>query len=141
VGSQAAALVPLGAIAHLLPTVEAGSDPLTLLQRATNAIVGDGSRPPVLGVDDVHLLDQLSLTLLHQLAASGAVSLVLTVRADRNTTDPVAALWKDGIATRLERQPLPREDADRLQRQFLDGDVDTRTGEQLWRLSRGTPPR
>src|SRR3712207_4242419 len=67
-----AARVPLGAVAHLIPAVHGGTDPLALLQRAAAAIIDEESGPPpVLAVDDVHLLDDLSITLLYQLAASG----------------------------------------------------------------------
>jgi DNA-binding NarL/FixJ family response regulator len=139
-GSKAAALVPLGALAHLLPPMDPSADPLSSLQHAARAITADGSgRPPVLGVDDVHLLDPLSVSLLHQLGAGGAVTLVLTVRTDPTTPDPVAPLWKDGLATRLELREMRRPDADRLASQVLDGQVDTRTGERLWHLTRGNP--
>jgi DNA-binding NarL/FixJ family response regulator len=139
-GTRAAARVPLGALAHLLPAVETGADTLALLQQATRAIVGDcAGAPRVLGVDDVHLLDPLSVTLLHQLAAGGAVSLVLTVRTGNAVQDPAATLWKDGSATRIELQPLQREDAERLIGHCVDGLVQTRTVERLWRLSGGNP--
>ncbi|SNR78096.1 helix-turn-helix transcriptional regulator [Blastococcus mobilis] len=139
-GTAPAAVVPLGALAHLIPAVDVASDPLALLQRATAAIVGDGSVPaPVLAVDDVHLLDQLSITLLHQLAASGAVPMILTVRTGRGVKDPVAPLWKDGRATRFDLQPLGRADNDQLITQVLAGDLETRTAERLWQLTRGNP--
>src|SRR5918998_430768 len=139
-GTRAAARVPLGALAHLLPAMDTGMDTLALLQQATNAIVGDRAGPPrVLGVDDVHLLDPLSVTLLHQLAAGGAVSLVLTVRTGNAVLDPAATLWKDGLATRIELQPLQREDAELLIGHSVDGQVQTRTVERLWRLSGGNP--
>lgn len=138
--TSAAGHVPLGALAHLLPTFDDASDSLVLLQRAVQAVTGDdGERPPVLGVDDVHLLDPLSVTLLHQLAISGVVNLVLTVRTGIAAPDPAAPLWKDGMATRLELRTLSRPDTDRLAGQVLDGDVDTRTSERLWRLSQGNP--
>src|SRR4028118_1802588 len=71
-GTRAAARVPLGALAHLLPAIDTGANTLSLLQQATRAVVGDRAGPtPVLGVDDVHLLDPLSLTLLHKPAAAG----------------------------------------------------------------------
>ncbi|MGR7027844.1 ATP-binding protein [Geodermatophilus sp. URMC 62] len=106
VATGAAALVPLGALAHLLPAVDDGATGLALLQRATAAIAGDGTGPtPVLGVDDAHLLDQMSVTLLHQLAASSAVTLVLTVRTDAEQPDPSAPLWKDGLADRVQLEP------------------------------------
>ncbi len=139
-GTGAAARVPLGALAHLLPAIDTGADTLSLLQQATRAVVGDRAGPaPVLGVDDVHLLDPLSLTLLHQLAAGGAVRLVMTVRTGNAVQDPAATLWKDGLATRVELQPLEREDAELLIGHSVDGQVQTRTVERLWRLSGGVP--
>jgi DNA-binding CsgD family transcriptional regulator len=140
VGTAAAGRMPFGALAHLLPGVDAATDPVVLLQRAAHAVAGDGpERSVVLGVDDVHLLDPLSLTLLHHLAVAGVVTLVLTVRTDPVTPDPTTPLWKDGLAARLELHPLVRADLDRLAGEALDGDVETRTGETLWRLSQGTP--
>ncbi len=139
-GTRAAAQVPLGALAHLLPAIDTGADTLALLQQATRAVVGDRPGPlPVLGVDDVHLLDPLSITLLHQLAAGGAVGLVLTVRTGNAVQDPAATLWKDGLASRIELQPLQREDAELLIGHCVDGQVQTRTVERLWRLSGGNP--
>jgi hypothetical protein len=95
--------------------------------------------PPVLAVDDVHLLDPLSITLLHQLAAGGAVPLVLTVRTDGGTPDPMALLWKDGRATRLDVQPLGRADTERLITGVLGGELESRTAERLWQLTQGYP--
>src|SRR4051812_13324091 len=111
VATEAAAHVPLGAVAHLLPALDVASDPLVLLQRAAAALSGAGDDgAPVLAVDDVHVLDPLSVTLLHHLAVAGAVTLVLTVRTQRYTPDPATALWKDGLAGRLELRPLARAD-------------------------------
>jgi len=132
--------VPLGALAHLIPAVDTVSDPFVLLQRAASAIAGDETGvPPVLAVDDVHLLDPLSVTLLHQLAAGGAVTLVLTVRTDGAVPDPVASLWKDGLATRIDVTPLGRADTDRLVVTALGGEAASRTRERLWQLTRGNP--
>ncbi|SNS49975.1 regulatory protein, luxR family [Geodermatophilus pulveris] len=139
-GTRAAAQVPLGALAHLFPAIDTGADTLSLLQQATRAVVGDRAGPRrVLGIDDVHLLDPLSITLLHQLAAGGAVGLVLTVRTGNAVQDPSASLWKDGLATRVEVAALGREDAERLIGHRVDGEVQMRTVERLWRLSGGNP--
>ncbi|HEY4630842.1 MAG TPA: LuxR C-terminal-related transcriptional regulator [Blastococcus sp.] len=139
--SSAAAAVPLGALAPLLPVREApAADPLALLQTAAQTLAGNRTGPrPVLGVDDAHLLDPLSVTLLHQLAAAGSVTLVLTVRTHPAVSDPSAHLWKDELATRLDIRPLRRHDIERLVGVVLDGDVDSRTCERLWRLSQGSP--
>src|SRR4051812_21324405 len=87
--SRAAAAVPLGALAPLLPVLDASPSPLPLLQVATQAIAGGRAEPrPVLGVDDAQFLDRLSMTLLHQLASTGNVTLVLAVRTQPNVSDP-----------------------------------------------------
>ncbi|MGH8922179.1 MAG: helix-turn-helix transcriptional regulator, partial [Actinomycetes bacterium] len=135
--TSVAAAIPLGAFAHLIPAVEATSDPLALLQRASCSIAEGSERGLVIGIDDAHVLDELSVTLVHQLALTGVVSIVLTVRTGEPVPDPVVTLWKDGLADRLELQPLPRPEMDRLVTEVLGGVVDSRTGEQLWRLSRG----
>jgi DNA-binding NarL/FixJ family response regulator len=67
------------------------------------------------------------------------VTLVLTVRTGHGAIEPVAALWKDGLASRVELEPLHRRDTARLIGQALGGDVETRAGERLWRLTRGNP--
>jgi hypothetical protein len=73
-GTVAAGGVPLGAMAHLIPPADTAQDPFMLLQRAMSTIVKAGAeRPLVLVVDDAHLLDDLSQTLVQQLAAGGAV--------------------------------------------------------------------
>lgn len=131
--------LPFGALAHLLPIPEQ-TDSWTMLQRAGRALADDhGGATPVLAVDDVDLLDDLSLALLHQLAASRVVPLVLTVRTDTATPDPVAALWKDGTAVRVELSPLSRTDTTRLLVDVLGGHVESRTLERLWQLTRGNP--
>ncbi|MGH4023384.1 MAG: AAA family ATPase, partial [Pseudonocardiaceae bacterium] len=136
-GTSAAAAIPLGAFAHLLPALEAVSDPFALLQCAAAAITADTRERPVVGVDDAHLLDELSVTLVHQLALTRAVCLVLTVRTGEPAPDPVVTLWKDGLADRLELQPLPRAEVDRLVTAVLGGVVDSRTSERLWCASHG----
>ncbi len=137
-GTNAAAAIPLGAVAHLLPAVGTVSDPLTLLQHASAAIVeqGKGHRL-VIGIDDAHLLDELSVTLLHQLALTRTACLVLTVRSGDPAPDPVVTLWKNGLADRLELAQLPRVEMERLVTGVLGGVVDSRTIERLWRATRG----
>ncbi|MCA1835734.1 MAG: AAA family ATPase, partial [Actinobacteria bacterium] len=137
-GTNAAATIPLGAVAHLVPAVETVSEPLTLLQRAGAAIAeqGKGHRL-VIGVDDAHLLDELSVTLLHQLALTRTACVVLTVRTGEPAPDPVVTLWKNGLADRLELAQLPRAAMNRLVTGVLGGVVDSRTIERLWRATRG----
>lgn len=137
-GTSAAAGIPLGAVAHLFPALGTASDPLTLLQRAGAAIADQGKgHRLIVGIDDAHLLDELSVTLVHQLALTRSACLVLTVRTGEPAPDPVVTLWKNGLADRLELQQLPRVEMDRLVTGVLGGVVDSRTIERLWRATRG----
>ncbi|WP_161631687.1 LuxR C-terminal-related transcriptional regulator [Pseudonocardia asaccharolytica] len=138
-GTSAAQAIPLGALAHLVPVSDTTSSLFTLLQRAVFAFTGDGQARRFIGVDDAHLLDDLSMTLLHQIALSGTAALVLVVPSDSPIPAPIAALWKDALADRLELLPLSRADTRRLVHATLDGIVTARTTEFLWRLSRGNP--
>lgn len=137
VATGAAATIPFGALAHLLP-VPAGEhlDRAALLQRAAAPGLGTGA-PPLLVVDDAHLLDDASAVLVHQLAVRGEVGLVLTVRAGEPAPDPVVALWKDELAARVDVGPLERADVDALAEHALGGAVQRRPLDELWRASRG----
>jgi DNA-binding CsgD family transcriptional regulator len=65
---------------------------------------------------------------------------VLTIRAGASSTpDPVVALWKDGLAERLEVWPLERDEVDELVACGLRGQVDGTTLDGLWRLTQGNP--
>ena len=99
-----------------------------------------GGGPLVLGVDDAHLLDAMSAALVHQFALQANGFVVVTIRTGGPATpDPVVALWKDGLAERLEIQPLGRDEADELVACGLRGQVDGTTLDWLWRLRRGNP--
>jgi len=129
--------VPLGALAHLLPEAPDSAHPLTLTRHAVATLRDRAEDHRLLVVDDAHQLDPLSVAVLHQVATTGAIALVLTVR-DRAPA-PITALWKDGFATWVPLCDLDRLDVDALLTAVLPGHVDSRTAEELWRLTRGNP--
>ncbi len=143
VASRAASTIPLGALAPLLPEDDAPPESrLGLLRQAARALAARGAPdrgPLVLAVDDAHLLDDTSATLVHQLAVEGTVRLLLTVRTGEPVPDPVALLWKDGLAERLELSRLLRDEVDQLAVEALGGPVDGGLLEHLWRSSEGNP--
>ncbi len=59
----------------------------------------------LLTVDDAHLLDNLSATLVYQLAVSGAVRLIVTVDIDEGAPDSIRALQLDNLLPRIELTP------------------------------------
>lgn len=105
VATQAAASIPFRALAHFLPAAVGGESRLEMLRAAAAGLVrGARSSRLALGVDDAHLLDDASAALVHQLAATGTAFGVVTVRSVALAPDAVIALWKDGLAERLEVQ-------------------------------------
>jgi DNA-binding CsgD family transcriptional regulator len=141
VATRAAASIPLGAVAHLLPGgPAAGASQLELLRAAAALLTkGTAGAPLALAVDDAHLLDDASAALVHQLAATESAFVVVTVRSGAPAPDPVVALWKDGLAERLEVQALSRAEFDELVTGGLGGQVDGATLRDLWQLTRGNP--
>ncbi|MGH9156436.1 MAG: AAA family ATPase, partial [Acidimicrobiales bacterium] len=129
-GSRAAAGIPFGALAPLLPAVHHGEsgavdDRADLLRRSAVALVERaGGRRLVLLVDDAHLLDDASATLVHQVAATRAAMVLATVRTAEPAPDPVVGLWKDGLADRLELRGLDFETIEQLLAAALGGPVD-----------------
>jgi replication-associated recombination protein RarA len=70
--SRAVAAIPFGAMAHLLPAAGDGSSHLQVLQQAGEWLAAQaGGRRVVLGVDDAHLLDDASASLVFHLVVTG----------------------------------------------------------------------
>ena len=141
-GTRAASDLPFGALAHLLPDGPAGwdLDPIELLGRVEAVVGGPGpAGPPIVVVDDAHLLDGLSAVFLHHAVLRGLVAVALTVRCDAPAPDPVVALWKDGLVDRIPVAPLGREDTAELLERALGAPLEPASFERLWDLTRGTP--
>jgi DNA-binding CsgD family transcriptional regulator len=139
--TRAAASIPFGAVSHLLPaTGRLSDDRLDVLRRAA-ALFAERARerPLVLGVDDAHLLDDASAALVHQLALRRLVVVLATVRTGEPAPDSVTALWKDGLARRLDLPTLTAEATAELLGRVLDGPVDGVTRQELLRVTGGNP--
>ncbi len=136
---QAARSLPFGALAPLLPnTIGSRTEPADMLWRAREAIVGLGAgRRLVLLVDDAHLLDDASATLVHQLVATRSVFVILTVRTGEAAPEPVVALWKDELAERVDLEPLTPADVEEVLTGVLGGPVGAATLHQLNERSAG----
>ena len=74
---------------------------------------------------------------MHQVAATGAATVVATVRSGEVAPDPVVALWKDGLAERVEVAALGPEATVELLGTVLGGPVDPATAARLSDLCEG----
>ncbi|MFY9766848.1 MAG: ATP-binding protein, partial [Mycobacterium sp.] len=104
-GTESARSIPLGVFAHLVGPATS-RDPIAFLAAARETIHAD--EHSIIGVDDAHLLDQLSATLLHQLALEDSVRMVATVRSGESVPDAITSLWKDGYLQRLRLVPFDK---------------------------------
>jgi DNA-binding CsgD family transcriptional regulator len=124
VGTHAAASIPLGALSHLVSTLTvAGGDLLVAARRALEERAA--GRSLLLSVDDAHLLDNHSATLVLQLALSMPTFVVATIRAGEPVPDPVVALWKEGLAERVDVGPLDDRSIEAIAASVLGGQIDS----------------
>lgn len=137
--TRSARQIPLGALAPLLPHPLPGEvSRVGVLRAAGEALARRGAGAPlVLGIDDAHLLDDASAALVHQLASSGGGFVVASILVAEQAPDAIVALWKDGIAERLELQPLSRQEAAELVGTVLGEPLDGVAEGHLWTLTRG----
>jgi len=135
--TRAAAGVPLGALAPLLPADSRRTGPRGNWLRAAADAIASGPGPLLLVVDDAHLLDSASATVVQQLAAPDRAFVVLTTRTGMRAPEPLLALWKDAIVERLDLAPLSRKDIDRILDQVLGGAIDGAARMELFQASQG----
>lgn len=128
--------LPLGALALLVGDV--GDDPMRVLQRAASALVSvPGPDEPVIVVDDAHLLDDASASLVHDLVVHRRATVILTVRDGDPGPAAVASIWKDGYLDRIEVQVLSFEEIAALLEVVLGGPVEQASAHRLYDLSGG----
>lgn len=134
-----AALIPLmGATRQDLTRI--GSDTATLMGFA-RALADERRRegPLLVVVDDAPQLDTLSIAVLAQLGAAGAISLLATVREGEALPEPLVALWTSDRALRIALEPLSVDDLDALLPEVLGGSVAHQTTVALHGASGGNP--
>jgi DNA-binding CsgD family transcriptional regulator len=137
--NAATAGLPLGGLSQVLPADQpAPASTSGLLRWAVDALRQQAAgRPIVLAIDDAHLLDPLSATLIYYVARSEHATVLATVRTGEPVPDPVRALWTDDLVERVELGPLTDKEVADLLSQVLGGPVDSASVDRLWQLSQG----
>ena len=128
--------IPLGAFAPWV-SPSASRDPVALIASARKSILAD--EDTVVGIDDAHLLDQLSATLLHQIAVDRAGHILATVRSGEPVPDAITSLWKDAYLQRLELQPFTKQQTIALVEKVLGGTLEGLSADVMWESSGGNP--
>src|SRR5262245_999630 len=140
---------PLSAVAHLLPADalqdwRAGQEPgsvgrARMLDAVRRMLEPASSEPgrPVLLVDDVHRIDRSSLAVVDHLLTHDAAFVVATVNSDYEVPDTVTQWWGTDRAVRVDLGALDPVGVDTLLHVVLEGPLDARASETLWRTSQG----
>ena len=79
----------------------------------------------------------MSAHVVHQLAHSRGARLLVTLRSGTKPPDAITALWKDGLLTRLDLEPLTVDAAHAMIETALGGAVDARSARRFWKLTGG----
>ncbi len=136
VGTESARVLPLGAFTALIS--DSIADPMPNVRHLISSFVTQQRQGRILiGVDDAHLLDNLSAHVVHQLAHSRGTRLVVTLRSGAAEPDAITALWKDGLLTRIDLEPLSVDAARGMIETALGGAVEARSARRFWKLTGG----
>ena len=128
--------IPLGAFAQWVGDGTA-DNPAGQIAAARRALLADDD--VVIGVDDAHLLDPLSATLLHNIAIDRAARIVATLRNTEQVPEVLMSLWKDGYLQWLELRPFTRQETAVLLESVLGGTVEELSADFIWETSEGNP--
>lgn len=113
--TRAAASVPLGAVACLFPEDIPDGGPVELICATLRHLRKLGGRRRVaIVIDDAHLLDDASSTLVAHVVTSRVAFVIMTVRSGERPADVLLKLCKESDAVHLELPPLPQAAIDRL---------------------------
>jgi len=136
VGASSARAIPLGAFTGWAPS--GVTDTVQLLQGVIESLTAQSSATRVVvGVDDVHLLDDLSTFVVHQIVQRGAAKVILTVRDGVQIPAAIQEIWKAGQFDRLDLAQLSLDETTTLLAATLEGAVDSDAAQRLWKLTRG----
>ncbi|BBY37482.1 LuxR family transcriptional regulator [Mycobacterium mantenii] len=135
-GTQTGRAVPLGAFSRAL-SLSVAHEPAVMLAAAHNTLCQDKNL--VVVVDDAHLLDPLSATLVNQLVAGHSARLIVTIQSGEPVLDAVTALLKERLLLTVHVDPFTREQTELLAGAVLGGPVDTQLVDELLERSAGKP--
>lgn len=136
VGTSSAREIPLGAFAAW--TQPGAADTVQLLRGVIESLIAAPTGAAVVvGIDDVHLLDDLSAFVVHQLVQRGLAKVILTVRDGEPVPAAAHEIWTTGRFEWLDLQPLSLDETATLLSAALAGSVDPDAVQRLWKMTRG----
>ncbi|WP_319431118.1 helix-turn-helix transcriptional regulator [Mycobacterium sp. RTGN5] len=136
VGASSARSIPLGAFAAW--TQPGATETVQLVRGVIDSLVAPGSGARlVLAVDDAHLLDDLSIFVVHQLVQRNVAKVVLTVRDGEPVPSALQEIWTSAQFDHLNVQPLSLDETTAVLAATLTGTVEPSSSQRLWNLTGG----
>lgn len=137
VANRSTLTVPFGAMIHLLPPLGNASADVTYVLSSARRHLTDAYAGGLVSVDDAHLLDEASASLLYHLARDRQVGVLVTVRSTDPAPDAIDALWREGLVERIELQPLSAQETRQVLEQVCGGPVSSQTVSRFFAISEG----
>jgi DNA-binding CsgD family transcriptional regulator len=143
-GSSALARVPFGVLAPYTAelTAEDSVSPVAVLRSVWSyfeKLKAGRDAPLLLVMDDAHHLDEATASIVADMISAGWASVVAAGRPRPGLPQPLAQLWYDGLADRVDLRPLNREQIEEVLAHALDGTVPAGTADIIWSASGGNP--
>ena len=138
VASPASSPVPLAPFATLVGDA-LGSEAVNAARKALGADGRAGAGDPVLVVDDLHLLDDASATVLQQLLAGGHVRMLATLRSSASSPAAIERVRRSAGLEHVEVGPLTDDDLVSMVEQALAAPLSGHARQLIVRSSAGNP--
>lgn len=143
-GSSSLSRVPFGILAPYTAelTAEDSVSPVAVLRSVWSyfeKLKAGKDTPLLLMMDDAHHLDEATASIVADMISAGWASVVAAGRPRPGLPQPLAQLWYDGLADRVDLRPLNREQIEEVLAHALDGTVPAGTVDTIWSASGGNP--
>lgn len=143
-GSSSLASVPFGVLAPYTAelTAEDSVSPVAVLRSVWSyfeKLKAGKDTPLLLMMDDAHHLDEATASIVADMISAGWASVVAAGRPRPGLPQPLAQLWYDGLADRVDLRPMNREQIEEVLTHALDGTVPPGTIDTIWGASGGNP--
>ncbi|MGW6217351.1 LuxR C-terminal-related transcriptional regulator [Streptomyces sp. NPDC055109] len=137
--SIAAAAVPLGALAHLLPAGLDMSHPVASYKKVAEAMANSREHLQILLVDNLHLLDATSVMLIQQLLDADAIRLIGTVRSGEPVNRITEDLYSGTYVERCDLAALNLGQVETLLSKALGRPIGKAATYEFYEQSKGNP--
>jgi DNA-binding CsgD family transcriptional regulator len=143
-GSSSLSSVPFGVLAPYTAELNAEDSvsPVAVLRSVWSyfeKLKGGKETPLLLMMDDAHHLDEATASIVADMISAGWASVVAAGRPRPGLPQPMAQLWYDGLADRVDLRPLNRDQIEEVLSHALDGTVPAGTVDTIWSASGGNP--